>query len=215
MTGVDAATREGRRIGRPRDPSVDAAITDATLGLLAEGGFDGITMEAIAARAGIAKATLYRRFASRDDVIRHALGTLDDDVPDGLAILEEHGTRPALVAAVEAMRSRTPRTVNGRIVLRVLAEQATQPQLHALVVERVIEPRARRLRALIERAVERGDLRADLDTATVVALLVGPALYLGMRGGSASSEAVVDAVLAGLAPGPGAVSSPSAPATRS
>lgn len=191
------------RAGRPRDPAVDAAIARAALGLLAEGGFDGITMEAIAARAGIGKATLYRRFASREEVIRDALGTLNDDLPDALALLEAQGLRAALASVIDGIRSRSPRTEHGRIVLRVMVDQVAHPELHALVLERVIEPRSRRLRALIELAIERGELRDDVDPSGIVALLVGPGLYLGMRGideAAATSAAVVDALLEGLSP---------------
>ena len=188
------------RAGRPRDPAVDAAITRVTLELLAEGGFDGITMESIAARAGIGKASLYRRFTSREEAIREALGTLNDDLPDGMAILEEQGLRAALVATVDGIRSRSPRTEQGRVVLRVMVDQVAHPELHALVLERVIEPRARRLRAVVDRAVERGELRGDVDPSGIVALLVGPGIYLGMHGAEVPSEVIVAALLDGLSP---------------
>lgn len=184
--------------GRPRSAAADQAIVDATLALLADSGLDGLTMEGIAARAGVGKATLYRRYGTRDEVLQAALGHLNDDLPDALGLLEAHGLRTALVTMLDAIRARTPQTVQGRILLRVMAEQSTRPALHALVIDRVIEPRTRRMRAMLAAAVERGELRADVDIEAIVPLLVGPALYLGMRGGAVSMAAVVDAVLDGL-----------------
>lgn len=186
--------------GRPRSVAADEAIVEATLGLLADAGLDGLTMAGIAARAGVGKATLYRRYGTRDEVLRAALGHLNDDLPNPLALLQAHGLRRALVIVLDAVRARTPETVQGRILLRVMAEQSTHPALHALVIERVIEPRSRRLRAMLVAAVEGGELRGDVDIDAIVPLLVGPALYLGMRGGSVSIAAVVDAALDGLSP---------------
>ena len=78
-TVVDAAAP--RQLGRPRDPRVDAAIVDATLRLLAEGGYSSLTMEAVAALAGVGKATLYRRYAGKEQLVVDAVATLSGGRP--------------------------------------------------------------------------------------------------------------------------------------
>src|ERR1700710_2802836 len=74
-----------RRAGRPRDPSRDEAIVAATLAIFAEEGYAGVTIEGVAARAGVGKATVYRRWVSKEQLVVDAvkLGChLTDHLPD-------------------------------------------------------------------------------------------------------------------------------------
>jgi len=64
------------RAGRPRDPACDAAILQATLDIFAEHGYGGVSMDGVAARAGVGKATIYRRYRSKDELMLEALSVL-------------------------------------------------------------------------------------------------------------------------------------------
>ena len=76
---MSSATNDDRRLGRPRDARVDAAVLDATRSLLAEKGYAGTTVEAIATRAGVGKATIYRRWPTREQLL---LAVTTADLPD-------------------------------------------------------------------------------------------------------------------------------------
>lgn len=189
--------------GRPRDPSVDRAIADTALRLLADHGFDGFTMEAIAAGAGISKATLYRRFASREDVLRAALTMLNDDLPDLVDILEREGLRAALVRIVDELRVRTPDSLAGRLWLRLMTERHRHAELELLIDERLLRPRRARLGQFIDAAVRMGALPESTRPESLTPLIIGPGVYLGLQGARAAqveSGDVVDALLAGLSP---------------
>ncbi len=202
MTAVSEVTTKR---GRPRSSTLDDAIELAALELLAAEGFAALTMEAIAARAGVGKASLYRRYANLDEVLSRALLRLDEDLVEqpGPATPEE--LRHALLVTMTRIRSRTPDSLNGRIMLRVISEGQRYPQLLMLVQERLLRPRQQRLRRLLVQASDAGVLAADLDIDCVVALMVGPMVWLGMlRIGEpeVNTEALLDHLLKGLGSSP-------------
>lgn len=192
---ADTATR-----GRPRDPSRDVAIVEATLALLAEGGYGAVTMEAVAARAGVGKATLYRRYPNKEQLVVDAVATLVEppEPPAGA------GVRDELVATLEAVR-RKAGSLAGQIFPRLLSEGARNPALLERYREQVLEPRHRRLRRVLERAVQTGVVRPDVDLDHAVGLLVGPVVYRNIvrtepPPGPDLAPRVVDDVLRALAP---------------
>ena len=187
------------RLGRPRDPRRDAAILQATLELLAEGGYAAVTMEAVAARAGVGKATLYRRHPHKEQLVVDALATLAE------AVAPVAGTpRDQLVALLEGLQRRTG-SLAGRLFPRLVSEAVDNPQLMALYRQQVVEPRRERFRAVLRRAVELGEVRPDLDVDHAVDLLVGPVAYRSLLRTDPPVEPgfaarVVDDVLLGLRP---------------
>ncbi len=188
------------RKGRPRDERIDEDITAAALDLLSTEGFDRFSVEAVAARAGVAKTTVYRRFPTRNDLIVGALLRLNDELPPPPAA---GPIRERLVEALHGIRRRTTESVRGRILMQVVSEGLRDPALADLVHQRVLAPRRQVLRDIIADGMASGELRADVEVDTVVPVLVGPMLYLGMWGGSAVTkgvtvESVVDLVLSGL-----------------
>jgi AcrR family transcriptional regulator len=192
-----------RAPGRPRSERADRAIVDATLELIAEAGFDGLTVEAVAARAGVGKATIYRRFSCRDALVAESLATLNDDlppVPRGLS------TRDTLIMLLENMQQRSGSSLSGRIMSRVVGESARNPDLVGTFYHRVVAARRERLRRVLQRGVDAGDVTPDADLDLLVALLVGPVLYAcwwaGVEAGPPpiAASAVVDTVLAGVTP---------------
>jgi AcrR family transcriptional regulator len=188
------------RLGRPRDPSRDVAILRATLDLLAESGYGAVTMEAVAARAGVGKATLYRRYPGKEQLVVDALASLAEPVrpADGA------GVRDQRVALLEGMRRRSG-SLAGRIWPRLVSEAVDNPELMHRYRRQVIEPRRQRFRAVLQRAVDERLVRADVDLDHAVDLLVGPVVYRNLLRtdppvGPDFVARVVDDVLHGLTP---------------
>lgn len=189
------------RRGRPRSSSLDDSIELAALELLATGGFGALTMEAIAARAGVGKASLYRRFSNLEDLLSRALLRLDEDLVEATNLEDAGAARQALLDTMARIRSRTPDSLNGRIMLRVISEGERFPQLLAVIQERLLRPRQQRIRDLLEQARRLGVLAPDADLDTGVALLVGPMVWLGMlriTQAQVPNEAVLAQLLTGL-----------------
>lgn len=189
------------RRGRPRSSSLDDSIELAALELLATGGFGALTMEAIAARAGVGKASLYRRFSNLEDLLSRALLRLDEDLVEAANLEDAGAARQALLDTMARIRSRTPDSLNGRIMLRVISEGERFPQLLAVIQERLLRPRQQRIRDLLEQARRLGVLAPDADLDTGVALLVGPMVWLGMlriTQAQVPNEAVLAQLLTGL-----------------
>ena len=198
MPGVTAPVTESR-VGRPRDPKLDAAIVEATLGLLAEGGYAAVTMEAVASRAGIGKATLYRRYAGKDQLVVDAVATLTEppEQVTGASVRDE------LVALLEAVRRKSTSSLAGRVFPRLVGASVDSPELMVRYREQVIEPRRRRFAAALRRGVTEGLLRPDLDVEHAIDLIVGPMAYRNMLRTDAAppaglAERIVDDVLLGL-----------------
>lgn len=194
----------GRAPGRPRSATAEQAIVDATLALLVEGGVGGLSVEAVAARAGVGKATIYRRWTGKDSLIIDALARLDADVPPRLPGVS---LRDDLVILLEHVRRKSTSTLAGQILPRMVAEARCHRELMAGYREKVVAPRRARVRQVLRAGVERGEIRADLDLELLVDLLVAPLMYrLLMRPDDRPlprelPAAVVDAVLAGIGTG--------------
>lgn len=201
MSDAAVEARTAGRKGRPRDERIDEQITAAALQVLADVGFERFSVEQVASQAGVAKTTLYRRFPCRDDLVVSALLRMNDALPEPPP---PGPVRDRLVRVLSGIRQRTASSTSGRVFIRVVTEGHNQPGLAAVIQERILEPRRQVLRDVIADGVASGELLADLDPGTVIPVLVGPMLYLGMWDGlpgqgAVTVESVVDAVLAGLA----------------
>ena len=191
-----------RAKGRPRSCVADSAIDTAALELFADEGFERFSIEAVASRAGVGKATIYRRFANRDELLAHAMQQLDADVP----VISELGDFwQTLTKLLDDIRESSLDSLKSRIMIRVLSEGARHPQLRAMVTELVIRPRQARLRAVLAHGIQVGQLRSDVDIEATVALLIGSMVWLKMLGltpeaGAASTESIVQVLRTGLAP---------------
>jgi AcrR family transcriptional regulator len=197
--GADGAVRRGR----PRSVEADAAILDATLELIDESGLTGLSVESVAARAGVGKATIYRRWPSKEALVASALGRCAEEIP----VLDTTGSlRDQLVAFVEQVRLKSPETHSGRIMPRMLSHASRSPELFRIYFDQVIRPRRARVRRVMEEAVLRGELRDDVDLDLAVTMVTAPMLYLNLvqsangAPGPGTTEALVDGVLNGLRP---------------
>ncbi|WP_299049931.1 TetR/AcrR family transcriptional regulator [uncultured Nocardioides sp.] len=152
--------------GRPRDASRDEAILDATLDLLAQVGYDDLTTAEVARRAGAGKATIYRRWPSKADLVVAAVGRMGGDEPT-LDHLPDTGTLRGDLAAL--FRPQTPEEDARSLgVMRGLTSLLSQSsELAEAASAAIIGPFVDSQRLLMERAVTRGEVPADVDVATV------------------------------------------------
>jgi AcrR family transcriptional regulator len=187
--------------GRPRSERADRAIVDATLELLAEAGVAGTSIEAIAARAGVGKATIYRRWPNKDALVVETLASLNEELPE----VSGSCLRDDLVTLVDVVRRKFAGSLAGRILPRVMAEGPQHPALLERYFTCVIQPRREVLLDVLRRAVASGELRPDVDLQLVLTLLVGSGYYeiltgagSGRRSPRRASEQIVDMVLDGI-----------------
>lgn len=198
MTTTPATTR--RRQGRPRDPGADDAIIGAVFDVIAESGFAGFSVEAVAARAGVGKATIYRRWSSRDDLLiaaaRHAMA--DNACPDTGNLRED------LVTWVWEKYRRSADAPGPRLVGQVVAEARSNPDLRGLL-RRFHEHRRKAFVEMVGRAVERGEVDASLDGMLLLDLVSGALLHRSLFSDRQvrriDVENVVDAALLGVGAG--------------
>ncbi|MBG0816210.1 TetR/AcrR family transcriptional regulator [Planomonospora sp. ID82291] len=204
MTTTDE-TRPARPAGRPRSAKAERAIIEATLDLIGErASLSELSIEAVAARAGVGKTTIYRRWSSKEDLVVDALATLKAPLPP----LEGRSVRADLAAYLEVV-GREACDVRGRCVMNIaMNETDRHPQLVERIRQAVIRPRQEALRALLLRGIETGELRPDLDLPVAMAAVVGSMIWYVKSTGSGEGgepaedvvERMVDHLMAGLAP---------------
>jgi AcrR family transcriptional regulator len=195
-----SATEHGRRPGRPRSEAVERAIVDATLDLFATEGVEGVCVEAVAAKAGVGKATIYRRWPGKEEMLVEALGSLKTAFPQPVG----HSVREDLVAIVTVLVDdcKDPRHI--RLYSMWSVEGAKYPKLTSMFRQTVMEPNREVLRDVLRRGVRTGELRADTDVDLALFSLTGAVMAVGKEGADAFpdgfSERLVDQLLSGLAP---------------
>jgi len=192
----------------PATPSprsrTEKAILEATRELLAEGGVHRLTVEGVARRAGVAKTTIYRRWRGKREL---ALAVLIDMVETVAAVPDLGDTRRELVTFVDATVRILGRTLMGRVMQGLVSDLAADPQLARAFQERVVALRIAEVRRVVERGIERGDLRPDTDVELAHELLFGPVYYRlllsGAPLGGQLATQIVDAFMSAFAPSGG------------
>ena len=207
MATKDQAARDtegaSRGPGRPRDARHDQAILDATLGILLEQGYRGVTIEGVAARAGVGRPTIYRRWPSKPAVVVAALVQSDRLA---LPAPDTGSLRNDLIAVqrhqVERMNSPDAR----RVTAGLIADLADDPELADTYVSQFLAPRRATVWEVLQRGVDRGELDADVDLAFIYDLLVGPlfmrAVVWGQPLARDAAEKTADVILAAFAANP-------------
>jgi AcrR family transcriptional regulator len=188
------------RGGRARDPVLDGTIAQATKTLLEERGVAALTIEAVARRAGVARATVYRRWPNRNALLLHLLRGLVREFP----IPDRGHVRDDLVELLAGQLALLEREA-GKLYPS-LAGQARTDRAASEAVSEVIRHRRAAIEAVLRRAITRRQIRGDIDVDVALALLWGPVYYryLGAWAGHAPIErdfvaTLVDHVLLGIA----------------
>jgi AcrR family transcriptional regulator len=191
-----AGHRRHRRPGRPREEATEQAITLAARQVLADRGVARMSMEHVAAQAGVAKSTLYRRWPSKVELAVHAVAAVFDEIED-----EDHGSLAADMRAGvdEAARLlRDPST--GGAYAALLAESARDPKGVGVAVRGSLSTRLHALVASsVERAIARGEIRPEMvDVDLLADIVVGSVLHRALATG-VPDEAFVDGLIELLA----------------
>lgn len=197
-------TNEGtaRPPGRPRSERAGRAIIVATLEMLVEGeSLDSLSIEAVAARAGVAKATLYRRWPDKHALISYALESLDEPVEP----VTGGPVRQALIDAVDQLCRWAVESTSGRLLPHLLGGVRRSPELYRRYLDIVVEPRREAIREVLRRGVRERQLDPDLDIEVASTVLFGSVLSLVATGGGGAvardvPERAVDLVLFGALP---------------
>jgi len=184
--------------GRPRSEQARRAVLDATRDLIHEGGYAAATIEAIAARAGVAKTTIYRWWPNRP--------TLVVDVV--MEVAEKRVPRPVGRDALRALRTEmrgiasVSNTLLGKMLTSLLGEAQHDPAVRAALVDGIFDPRSAASARAVRQARDEGALRKDVHPDLAVDLLVGPLFYRMFVGHRPVTQEFVEQVfhnvLAGL-----------------
>ena len=174
MAQIATTTRAARRPpGRPRSERARKAVIRSTLALLKRVGFNELSIEAVAAHAGVGKATIYRRWPNKAELVIDAFASA----------VEKELRFPSAGPVLKSIHAQMRRwavifhSPLGQIVATVIGAGQSEPEILQAFRTYWVEPRRVEARALLRQAIKKGDLRADLDPDVVLDLLYGP-LYL-------------------------------------
>jgi AcrR family transcriptional regulator len=198
---VDETAGQDRKApGRPRNAQADQAIIQAVFDLLSSGqSADALSIEAVAAKAGVGKATIYRRWANKEALLVDAVATMKGPLPEPVG----ESVRDDLIMLIGAMRKKRMADY-GKVTACLLPEIARSPEMRR-IYQGVIEPRREIMRGVLQRGIGTGELRADLDVELTLLMLSGPTVaqnvlnWNPLVGDDGFAEALVDAVLRGAA----------------
>lgn len=167
------------RPGRPRSAAAEQAILRATVAEVAEVGIRALSVERVAARAGVGKATVYRRWPAKDALVAAAVRSVQAGMPVRDTGYLREDLREMYRTALHAVRSAP---MVRALYLRLLSERDADPELFATFTDQLVRPRLQQLTDLVDGGRRRGEIRSDLDPAMVVDVVVGPALVRWLTG---------------------------------
>ena len=185
--------------GRPRSDKLQRAILDAARELLIKDGYTRLRLEHVAAHAGVGKATIYRRWPSKEAL---AQALLSDLAGPHIAIEDVGDTREEMLAAVMNPLLAVTESEFGPVIRALLSQIAINPALGDPFRATVVQSRREEIARMVARGIERGDLCPDADAEIATELLVGPVYFRLMFGGELNrefAERIVDNVLSGYA----------------
>ncbi len=197
----EPADQDRKAPGRPRSAQADLAIIQAVLDLLSAGqSAAALSIEAVAARAGVGKATIYRRWPNKEALLVDAVATMKGPLPEPVG----ESVRDDLVMLVAAMRNKRMEHY-GKVTACLLPEMAKSPEMRR-IYQGVVEPRREVMRGVLRRGIASGELRADLDVELTLLMLSGPTVAQNIvqwnplvPDDDSFAAALVDAVLRGAA----------------
>ena len=176
-------------IGRPRSERRHKAILQAAMDLVVELGFRAVSVESLAAKTGVAKTTIYRRWPNKAAVVMDAF-------MDRLLRTQFPDTKKATDSIRLQMRSMAKafRTEDGAVLKALLAESQFDAELATAIRERWTLPRRKLALAVLQKAVSQGEVRANIDLEATIDLLYAPMYYRLQRGTPALSEEYIDEI---------------------
>jgi AcrR family transcriptional regulator len=180
--------------GRPRDAQATGRILAAALALADERGFDTLTVEGLAARTGVGKMTIYRRWPN---VWAVAVDAVLAEVNRVSPVVERKTARDSLSASMKLV-AKSFRGRHGRLIRPLIGRAQTDAALRAAIDERWLSPRRVLSRAIVRRGIERGELRPDLDPDAVIDALYGPLYHRLLLPYSGTEVRLTDAYIDAL-----------------
>lgn len=164
-----------------RDENARLAVLHAADDLLVERGFGGVTVEGIAARAGVAKQTIYRWWPSKVDIL---LDTLIEDAGRALVIPETDSAVDGARRYLRSLARFLTKDPAGKVLLALIGEAQHDPEMARTFHKRYLDPQRRREREMLRRGIASGELSAELDVDATLDALSGPILYRALTGTS-------------------------------
>lgn len=197
MSSDDTSAR-----GRPREARTDRAILRAALELIAEQGVHRFRMDDVAGRAGVGKGAIYRRYRSKDELVTAAIAALVSEI----AVPDTGSTQADVLALMREAVEVYTGPLAPRLMPSLVDAMSARPELARTVRDVFLSTRRAALCEVLERGIERGDLRADLDLEFALDVLGGPLFYrLLITGGPIDEQLaqhVTELILRGFAPVP-------------
>jgi AcrR family transcriptional regulator len=195
------ATADKPQRGRPRSEKAQNAVLEAAAELLLQQGLAAVSMDAIAARAGVSKATIYRWWPTKESLALDALYHEWEGVPT----VEDTGSlRGDLLKLLRPWARLAGRRPYGRVIAALLTEAQTKPEFAREYRARFVKPRRDQGRLIFRRAIERGEIPADTKIEVALDVLYGPIYHRLLHGHAALNDQfvrdVIDTTLDGIAP---------------
>lgn len=194
---MDVKPEPPRPRGRPRNPDSDQLIIAATLRLLAEHGYDRCSIEAVADEAGVTRATVYRRYPTKADLVTNSVCAMEK-LPDGSHMPD---TRACLAWMLGEFRDGISRADGVSIVSSLYVQRREHPDMLDRFRDQVMLPGREKFLATLKAGVERGHVRADADLELAVDQLIGAYLtrtFVGADFEDDWAERLIDQVWPGL-----------------
>jgi AcrR family transcriptional regulator len=186
--------------GRPRSEKARKAVLDAAAELLLERGLSAVSMDAVAERAGVSKATIYRWWPTKEALALDALYT--EWAAAAPAPRDTGSLRGDLLALLLPWAKLVGSRPFARVIAALITEAQTDPVFAAEYRQRVVEPRRDQAREVFRRAIDRGEIPADTNTEVALDLIYGPLYHRLLHGHAPLNDQfvrdVIDLVISGV-----------------
>ncbi len=208
VTSVPTRKSAGRGAGRPRSEKSHRAILRAALELLSRDGLSGMSIEGVAERAGVGKTTIYRRWATKEELVMAALQAIESRRPFQVTG-DFH--KDVLAWARSLLRLIENADIDYLdLIARIFGEARANPGLMDALIQKIYGPRMAFFSEVFKEAKKRGDIRRDIELTAFLSVIGGAFLYYGFISGTVFGsrrpknleEQMVDIVLHGIEPRP-------------
>jgi AcrR family transcriptional regulator len=159
--------------GRPRSAQSHQAMLQAALELLTEVGFAAMSMDAIANRAGVGKTTIYRRYASKEELVADAIESIREEI----VIPDTGNLESDIDTLIQNAAQITLSPVGRQTVAMIISSASSNPQFAQIYWKKYLQPRRKAFAIVLERAKARNEIQADLDSDLIFDTMSGIMLY--------------------------------------